>query len=269
MTATRQKILQRTAIEWTDFSWNPIHARDRNTGKIGWHCEHASEECRLCYAETINKRVGTKLAFTRPNRSAVEVFLDEAWMDARMPPGPAKIFVCDMTDLFAEFVPDEWIARIVTTALRNPLCTFQVLTKRPERMRAFFAGYYPKPIRNLWLGTSIGERRQLDRLDLLRATPAVSVRFVSCEPLLEDLGRLQLRGIGWVIVGAESDARKRARPMQLDWVRHIRDQCVAAGIPFFFKQDAERGKKLPTPELDGRQWREFPIIGGRGPEITG
>src|SRR5215469_324823 len=121
-----------------------------------------------------------------------------------------------MTDLFAEFVPDEWIARIVITALRNPLCIFQLLTKRPERMRAFFAGYYPKPIPNLWLGASIGERRQLERLDLLYATPA-AVRFVSFEPLLEDLGRLRLRGIGWVIAGSESDARGRARPMQLDW----------------------------------------------------
>src|SRR5215469_8130598 len=105
---TKRRPLRRTAIEWTDYSWNPIRARERNTGKIGWHCEHASEECCLCYAETINKRVGTRLALTRPHRSAVEVFLDEAWIEARKPPGPAKIFVCDMTDLFAEFVPDEW-----------------------------------------------------------------------------------------------------------------------------------------------------------------
>jgi protein gp37 len=160
-----------------------------------------------------------------------------------------------MTDLFAAFVVDDWIARILEVVAAHPEHVFQVLTKRPERMRDFLAGRPVSP--NLWLGTSAGHRRALHRLDVLRSIPA-AVRFASFEPLIEDLGELDLEGIDQAIVGAESDPRGRARPMQLDWVRNIRDQCIAAKIPFFFKQDAVRGRKVPLPELDGRQWRQFP-----------
>jgi protein gp37 len=250
--------LRRTSIEWTDYSWNPIRARAPGSGKIGWHCEHVSEECRLCYAEVLNKLYGTRFAFTRQNRDAVELYLDEKILHGPMPRRPAKIFVCDMTDLFGQFVPDEWIDHVISTMTFEVHLTFQVLTKRPERMREYFTRGLAVP--HLWIGTSVGQRRHLSRLDELRNTFA-AVRFVSFEPLLEDLGEVDLTGIDWVIVGAESG--NRARAMQLDWVRRLRNHCIERGIAFFFKQDARRGKKLPLPELDGRQWREFPRGGER------
>lgn len=252
--------MNKTSIEWTDLSWNPIRSRNLETGKLGWHCEHAGIDCELCYSETTNEFRGTGLAFTRQNRNRVDIFLDEQRLQSRMPTRPSKIFVRDMTDLFGDFVRDEWLDRIFTVMMRSRQHTFQILTKRPQRMHQYISQHPEYRIEwphHIWLGTSVGLTRYLDRLDILRRVPA-PIRFVSFEPLLEDLGTVDLTGIHWVIAGAESDARRRARPMQLDWVRDIRNQCIAAGVPFFFKQDAERGKKLPTPELDGRQWREFP-----------
>jgi protein gp37 len=249
--------MNKTPIEWTDYSWNPIRTRNRETGKIGHHCEHVDIDCLHCYAETWNRFRGTGLAFTRQNRERVDVFLDEKKLNQRPPREPAKIFVCDMTDLFGAFVPSQWIARIFAVIASHSQHIFQMLTKRPNRARDFFAAGPVLP--NLWLGTSVGHRGGLDRLDALRRIPA-AVRFVSFEPLTEDLGELDLAGIDWTICGAESAPRGRARPMQLDWVRNNRDQCIAAGVAFFFKQDAVRGKKVPLPELDGRQWRQFPTI---------
>jgi protein gp37 len=246
----------KTPIEWTNYSWNPIRARDRDTGKIGWFCEHVSEGCRHCYSENINHRLGTGIDFARQNRNRVEVFLDEKVLRAKMPLPGSMIFVCDMTDLFGEFVLDEWIGDIFRVIADNPTVTFQILTKRPERMRSFFAARKMR-LNNVWLGTSVESRRELWRLDQLRTTPAV-VHFVSFEPLLEDLGDIDLTAIDWAITGAESGAG--ARPMLIDWVRGLRDQCIASGVPFFFKQDARNGRKIPLPVLDGRQWREFPRL---------
>jgi protein gp37 len=247
----------KTSIEWADYSWNPIRFRDRRTGKVGWHCEHASDGCRFCYSETRNRWIGTGLPFTRQNRELVEPWLAEARLAAPMPKKPSRIFVCDMTDLFAEFVLDDWITRIVEAIRQHPEHVYQVLTKRPERARHQFRGHPPPP--NLWLGVSVEQRRHLNRLAALYATP-VAIRFASLEPLLEDLGAIDMTSLDWAIAGAESDAWRRARPMQLEWVRHIRDQCIAAGVPFFFKQDAAHGRKVPLPALDGRQWRQFPIF---------
>jgi protein gp37 len=253
---------KKTTIEWTDYSWNPIHARDRQTGKVGFHCEHASEGCVAaggavgCYSEVWNykRNLGTGLPFTRQSRDLVEIYLDEKVLHEAMPRRPARVFVSDMTDLFAEFVRTEWIDRITENVRASPWVDFQFVTKHPERMRDYLSHRPRHP--NLWGGTSVESRRELHRLEDLRKTPA-GVRFVSFEPLFEDLGKIDLARIDWVIVGAQSGAH--ARPMMLDWVRAIRDQCRASGIPFFFKQDARRGRKLPLPELDGRQWREFPI----------
>jgi protein gp37 len=246
----------RTTIEWCTHNWNPIKARDPVTGKVFFHCEHASEGCRICYSEALNLSFGTRREFTRQNRDLVDIFLDEKTLNEPQPKRivPAKIFMNDMTDMFGEFVLDDWLDRIFAIVARHPQHIYQVLTKRPERQRDYFLAHLT-PF-NLWVGTSIEMRRYLDRLDALRATPA-AVRFLSLEPLLEDLGELDLTGIHWVITGAESG--RGARPMRLDWVRGIRDQCIAASVPFFFKQDAANGKKLPLPELDGRQWRQFPI----------
>jgi protein gp37 len=168
----------------------------------------------------VNERLGTGRAFIRQNREKVEIFLDEAWLDAKMPRTPAKIFVCDMTDLFADFVPDMWIDRILGVAERHPEHVYQLLTKRPERMQAFFAQHYPTPLANLWLGTSIGELRWLGRLEILRATPA-AIRFVSFEPLLEDLGSFSLTGIHWA-----SPVRRATRGGK-------RGQCTSTGFGIF------------------------------------
>ena len=125
-------------------------------------------------------------------------------------------------------------------------------------MRASFAQCGGPIIPNLWLGTSVEQRQHLDRLDGLRSISA-AVRSTSFEPLLEDLGEFDLTGLHWAIAGAESDPRRRARPMELDWIRNIRDQCIAAEVAFFFKQDAiSGGKKVPVPELDGRRWGGLP-----------
>jgi protein gp37 len=128
-----------------------------------------------------------------------------------------KIFICDMADLFAEFVLDEWLDRIFAIVADHPKHIYQVLTKRPERQRDYFSTH--RAPSNLWVGTSIEQRRHLDRLDALRATPA-AVRYASFEPLLEDLGELDLTGIPWAIAGAESGYS--GRPIQVEWVRSIR-----------------------------------------------
>jgi protein gp37 len=252
----------KTSIEWTDYSWNPIRARNRETGKVGFHCEHASEGCMAadnavgCYAEVWNfkRKLGTGLPFTRQSRDLVEIEINEKVLQEPMPRRPAKIFVCDMTDLFAEFVRTEWIDRIMDRVSERYWITLQFLTKRPERMRDYLN--HGPLYSNIWAGTSVESRRELHRLDDLRRTRA-GVRFISVEPLFENLGKIDLTRIDWVIVGAQSGAH--SRPMELDWVRSIRDQCTAAGVAFFFKQDAVNGKKRPLPVLDGRVWREFPV----------
>lgn len=299
-----------TSIEWTDASWTPIRARNRETGKLGWHCTHVSEACRNCYAEGINKRLGTGLAFKPGHLKDVEIFLDEAmllaplrWRKAR------KIFVCSMTDLFADFVPDEMIDKVFAVAALCPQHTFQVLTKRPERMRVYLAtwpmnsrepdrisnlahqiswgmrghsgsgGLCTRPLPNVWLGTSAEDQPAADaRIPDLLATPA-AVRFVSLEPMLGpiDLTRIDfgaewldaLAGyrsmkewandifdagprIDWVICGGESGPH--ARPMHPDWARSLRDQCAAAGVPFFFKQWGEWIPEVDR-ERDDPDWR--------------
>ncbi|HYK80103.1 MAG TPA: DUF5131 family protein, partial [Micropepsaceae bacterium] len=132
---------EKTGIEWTDSTWNPLRARNLATGKIGWHCEHASEGCRFCYAEGINKRRGTGLDFKPGHRADVEIFLDEKMLLAPLRwKKPRMIFVNSMSDTFAEFVPDEMIDRIFAVMASSARHTFQVLTKRPARMRKYLAG---------------------------------------------------------------------------------------------------------------------------------
>lgn len=271
-------------IQWTGETWNPIRARDKVTGKVGWFCEHASDGCRFCYAEAMNAWRGNRIDFLRQNRDLVEVFIDGnalakplAWKK------PRTIFPCSMTDIGAEFVTDDMLDRIWATMILCPEHTFQTLTKRPDRLRAYLSGgrarydavlvagnklrrAFPKrrlgdvPIddpaaaafhQNIWLGTSIEQRRHLDRLDDLRATPA-AIRWVSFEPLLEDLGQINLSGISWAVIGGESG--RKARPFYLRWADSIIAQCATAGVAVFMKQigDKPMGRdSLPmTPRFD-------------------
>jgi protein gp37 len=209
---------------------------------------------------------------------------------------PRRVFVNSMSDLFHEALPDVDIAKVLAVMVAAPWHTFQILTKRPERMRAWidwsgrarhFVGAWPP--KNVWLGVSVEDQATADeRVPLLLQTPAAK-RFVSYEPALgpvdfgrflpavvargaatmsaetvaalKELARAAVKHVGWstldwIIVGAESGPR--ARPFNPDWARSVRDQCQAAGAPFFYKQDAIKGRKVPTPELDGRRWMEFP-----------
>ncbi len=241
----------RSSIEWTETTWNPT------TG-----CDRVSTGCDHCYALTLAKRLkamgSEKYSNDGDARTSGPGFgvtthpaaLDEPlrWRQPRL------VFVNSMSDLFHAKVPVEFIQQVFAVMAATPQHTYQVLTKRPRRLRRLAPRLeWPD---NLWMGTSVENTDVLDRIDELRAVPA-AVRFLSCEPLLGPLPELDLTGIGWVIVGGESGPQ--ARPMQPDWVRDIRDQCQTAEVPFFFKQWGGRTPKAGGRELDGRTWDEMPV----------
>lgn len=205
-----------TKIEWCDASWNPIRARNRETGRVGWFCVHKSPGCKICYAEPINRRLGTGVDYKAQNLSQVEVFLDENMLTLPLRwRKPRVVFPCSMTDLFGEFVPDEMIDAVVQAMIAARQHVFIVLTKRSARMRAYFGRFKPDgqgwitrdgedgfkarvgfadhrfPAPNVWLGVSCEDQARADeRIPDLLATPA-AVRLVSAEPLLDaiDLAR--------------------------------------------------------------------------------
>lgn len=243
-----------SGIEWTDATWNPIRARNRITGQVGWFCEHVSRECDFCYAEkqNVNTFFGNGLPYKSSSLPQLELFLDEEMLTRPLRwRRPRHIFVCSMTDLFGRFVNGEWIDRIFEVMHAAKQHTFQVLTKRPERMydhvsRSAWLSNDPLP--NVWLGVSAGDQSAAEkRVPLLLQTPA-AVRFVSAEPLLGpvDLSIYLASGyvepphtdvVDWVIAGGESGPS--ARPMHPDWARKIRDDCGDYGRAFFFKQWGE------------------------------
>ncbi len=236
----------RSPIEWCDATWNPVRG-----------CDPVSPGCRHCYAKTFAERF-----------RGVPGHPFEQGFDLRLVPEkleeplhwrkPRRVFVSSVSDLFHEDIPFEFIVQVFETMRRAWWHTFPVLTKRAERMLPVMRALPPELqyLPNVWLGVSVEDRKHgLPRIDVLRQIPA-TVRFLSIEPLLEDLGDLDLRGIGWVIVGGESGVR--ARPMREDWVIPIRDQCLAAGVPFFFKQWGGIQKKKAGRRLQGRMWDEFP-----------
>lgn len=306
-------------IEWTERTWNPIAG-----------CSKVSAGCKNCYAETMAKRLvnipttpkkynGT---ITNLHWSGVVNFDEKALLEPLRRKKPTMYFVNSMSDLFHYNVPFEWVDKIMAVIALCPQHTFQVLTKRPERMKEYFdrkwtygeipayVGYfrdtlgykqtenYYFPLQNLWLGVSVENQDQADkRIPYLLETPA-KIRFLSCEPLLEeikfrtqvdfenqggyddpdyqitdylkgsvhiakynihsenDFATFDLPKIDWVIVGGESGAN--ARPMHPDWVRSIRDQCLEAGVPFFFKQWGGKTPKKRGDFLDGKQYHQFP-----------
>lgn len=234
----------RTSIEWTDSTWNPV---------IG--CTKTSPGCKNCYAEAITKRfAGVKghpfeLGFQirlRPDK------LDEPadWKK------PRKIFTCSMSDLFHEQVPFEFIEQVFKVMETEKRHTFQLLTKRAERLLELSSRLSWSP--NIWMGVSVESDEQKTRIQCLQSVP-VAVRFISFEPLLGSIPHINLSGIDWVIVGGESGAR--ARKMEIGWATEIRDQCIENHVPFFFKQfGGRRGKKGgEAAALDGVIWHEFPI----------
>lgn len=297
----------KTEIAWTDSTWNCVRG-----------CSRVSTGCVNCYAEKIAARFSDPGApfqyFADRSRSGsqwtgrVELIEDKLY-EPRSWRKPRLVFVNSMSDLFHENLPFEEIDRVFSVMAGCRKHTFQILTKRPERMLAYMQRFKPDgrgwitpngedaelahcpldaarwPIPNIWLGVSVENRDYKSRIYLLRQVPA-ALRFLSIEPLLEDISTLDLRGIGWVIAGGESGPG--ARPAHPQWFRGVRDQCVTAGVPFFFKQWGEWrggdrvsgpdgkwpdnqfhdwdghafsvriGKKKAGASLDGREWRQMP-----------
>jgi protein gp37 len=237
----------KSAIEWTDATWNPV------TG-----CTKISAGCDNCYAARFAERwrgtpghpfeAGFDLTL-RPNRLEQPLRWEK----------PRRIFVNSMSDLFHKDVPTYFIDDVFGIMDRAHWHQFQVLTKRPEIMQRHMEQQYGSSHvvpPNIWLGVSVEEAKVKRRIDVLRMTPA-RVRFLSIEPLIGPLGELDLAGIHWVIVGGESGPG--ARPIHPDWVREIRDQCIAQNVPFFFKQWGGIRPKSNGRELDGREWNEMPV----------
>ena len=289
--------MNKTNIGWTQYSSNPIYAVNKETGKRGWYCTHVSPGCTNCYAETLNVgRWGNGLAYVAQNRDKAEFRLNEKELDAIISrKKPTLIFMLDMSDLFHEDMPIEFIDKVFATMALAQQHTFQVLTKRPEHMRAYVSDLRPPyvarrgqkvmytdwqrgvkgrifeivvntpiyrdwreanpsadlcgpegllswPLSNVWLGTSVEDQKRADeRIPILLDTPAV-VRFLSIEPLLGEVnlaGHLRnghLKGLHWCIVGGESGSNHR--PMDMQWLELLSDQCWCAEIPLFVKQDS-------------------------------
>lgn len=239
-----------SAIEWTEATWNPT------TG-----CDRVSAGCDHCYALTLAKRLkamgSTKYQRDGDPRTSGPGFGLTVHDAALKVPlrwrEPRVVFVNSMSDLFHARVPVSFIRDVFAVMAETPQHTYQVLTKRARRLRRV-AGSVDWPP-NLWMGVSVENTDHLDRIDDLREVGA-AVRFISAEPLLGPLDALDLRGIDWVIVGGESGPDHRS--FDLAWARTIRDACVAAEVPFFFKQVGGRTPKAGGRDLDGRTWDEMP-----------
>ncbi len=230
-----------STIEWTQVTWNPV------TG-----CSKVSQGCKHCYAERMAFRLQAMGSPRYARGFSVTMHEDLLEVPKRWL-APRTIFVNSMSDLFHEDVPLDFVRRIFETMKRCPQHTFQILTKRSQRLREMASAlFWPS---NVWMGVSVEDMRVVSRIEDLRHVPA-AVRFLSCEPLIGPLPALQLNGIHWVIVGGESGPS--ARPMQAKWVREIRRQCRRVGVPFFFKQWGGARKDLTGRTLDGRTYNEMP-----------
>ncbi len=243
----------KTEISWTDATWNPVRG-----------CSIVSPGCANCYAMNVSHRFSgpgqpyeglTKKTSSGPKWTGTLRLMTDA---LALPAGwkkPRRIFVNSMSDLFHPGVPDEFIDRVFAVMKTESRHTFQVLTKRPERMRAYC--HVRAVPGNVWLGVSVEDFNRVWRVYTLQGTDCPH-RFVSFEPLLGPLGDVDLDGIDWVIVGGESGPGARA--MHLDWVRDIRDECTESEILFHFKQWGGAKKSKHGRELDGREWLGMPAV---------
>jgi protein gp37 len=244
-----------TSIEWTDATWNPVAG-----------CTVLTAGCTNCYAMRMAARLDAMGAekykgLTRKSGGKSvwtgKIRLDEKSLDApRSWSKPRKVFVNSMSDLFHDDVPIEFIRRVWNVMQETPRHTYQILTKRPERMAKVLIGDGFSVLPNVWLGTSIEDGRVLGRLDAIKAVPA-AVRFVSLEPLIGSVAAGDLRGIHWAIVGGESGPR--SREMKPEWVDEIESMCRRSGTAFFFKQWGGKNKKATGRLLRGRTYDEMPL----------
>jgi protein gp37 len=244
-------VADHSRIEWTESTWNPT------TG-----CDRTSPGCDNCYALTLAKRLkamgNPKYQVDGDPKTSGAGFgltchddvidLPKRWIRPRL------VFVNSMSDLFHPQVPDEFIIRVFDVMTETPRHSYQLLTKRSQRL-ARMADQLPWPS-NLWMGVTVESAPYKFRIDHLRKVPSMT-KFLSIEPLISPVGELDLTGIDWVIVGGESGFR--ARPMERSWAVEVRDQCLEADVPFFFKQWGGHTPKAGGRELDGRTWDELPV----------
>lgn len=240
-----------TKIEWTDATWNPV------TG-----CTKTSAGCQHCYAETMSRRL--KAMGTTKYTNGFQVTLhEEALAEPKNWRKPRTVFVCSMSDLFHKDVPFAFVDKVMEVIKETPWHRYQLLTKRAERMEEYFCTRaLPK---NVWIGVTVEVKTSKQRIENLRAIANAPIRFLSCEPLLEDLGELDLTGIDWIIVGGESG--RQARPMKEEWVKNIKRQCDEADKAFFFKQwgtwgsdGVKRDKHKNGKKLDGEICQRMPEL---------
>jgi protein gp37 len=245
-----------TSIEWTEATWNPVAG-----------CSVLTAGCTNCYAMRMAARLdamGVEKYHDLTRRSGDrsvwtgKIFLDEKALLSPLDwKRPRTIFVNSMSDLFHEQVPVEFIERVWSVMARTPQHTFQILTKRPGRMKAVLSSANIPKLANVWLGTSVENSKVLSRLDDLRETPA-TIRFVSFEPLIGSVADANLDQIHWAIVGGESGPR--ARSMKIEWLDEIHQLCKDYGVAFFFKQWGGKNKKAAGRSYQGRVWDERPTL---------
>lgn len=235
--------MAQSSIEWTEMTWNPT------TG-----CDKISAGCKYCYAEVMARRL--QAMGIEKYKGGFELRIHE---DALMIPfewkKPKLVFVNSMSDLFHKDVPLSFIQRAFSVMNKTPQHTYQVLTKRAERLYELHEQLSWTP--NIWMGVSVENEKVKDRIDFLREVNA-KVKFLSCEPLIGPLREMDLSGIHWVIVGGESG--RKARPIKESWVWDIRQQCAEQGVAFFFKQWGGINKKKAGRELGGRTYDEMPTL---------
>lgn len=239
-----------TKIEWTERTWNPV------TG-----CTKVSEACRNCYAEVMSRRL--KGMGQERYANGFKPTIHPETLEDPMHWRKGMVFVCSMGDLFHEDVPFSFLVQVFNTISHCSWLTFQVLTKRPQRMAEFFKVYaYGSVPHNCWLGVTCECSEHYGRIDVLRSIDA-PVRFISAEPLLGSLHDITLNGIDWVIAGGESG--NKARPTDEHWLRNLRNRCVETETAFFFKQwgtwggdGVRRSKKENGCLLDGVEWKQYP-----------
>ena len=240
-----------SSIEWTELTWNPT------TG-----CDKISAGCKFCYAEVMSRRL--KAMKVKKYSAGFKIKTHESALDIPYTwKKPAMVFVNSMSDLFHKDVPLEYIQRVFTVMNECQHLTFQVLTKRSERLSQVADKLNWS--RNIWMGVSVENSDVIHRIDQLRNVPA-AVRFLSCEPLIGPLSDMNLKGVDWVIVGGESG--HNPRQMDKDWALDIRDQCEEANVSFFFKQWGGRNKKAAGRELEGEFYDAFPIAQNRDSAVA-
>lgn len=240
--------MRTTKIEWTDKTWNPI------TG-----CTKISAGCANCYAEVMSRRLQAMRQEKYINGFTLTMH-EDVLAEPKQWKKPHNIFVCSMSDLFHKDVPFTYIDKVMKTINDTPHHKYQILTKRADRMNEYFTSHQIPD--NAWLGVTVDVSTSKERIDYLRHLPA-SIKFLSCEPLLEDLGEMNLAGIDWVIVGGESGTR--ARPMKEEWAVNIMKQTEDQGAAFFFKQwgawgsdGIKRSKKTNGKMILGKVYQKMP-----------